>query len=128
MALINRPTNGELEILNVLWEGGPATVREVNEKLSLKRQVGYTTTLKLMQIMTEKRLLVRNEEKRTHIYTAAVDEQDTKKRMLDKFLDTAFSGSAQKLVMEALGSYRATPDELAEIKKLIEKLEQNGTA
>lgn len=128
MATKNRPTDGELEILIVLWERGSLTVREVNEALSLKRNVGYTTTLKIMQIMTEKELLVRNVEQRTHIYSAAVNELDTKKRMLDRFLDTAFSGSAQKLVMEALGNYQATPDELAEIKKLIEKLERDGNA
>jgi predicted transcriptional regulator len=128
MATKNRPTDGELEILIVLWERGSLTVREVNEALSLKRKVGYTTTLKIMQIMTEKGLLVRNVEQRTHVYSAAVNEVDTKKRMLDRFLDTAFSGSAQKLVMEALGNYQATPDELAEIKKLIEKLERDGNA
>ncbi len=118
-----RPTEAELEILQVLWTTGPASVRQVNEALHSARGVGYTTTLKLMQIMLEKGLLLRDSSKRTHIYRAAVAQQDTRQNLLENFVDQAFGGSAMDLVLQALGSHRATPEELEEIKALIEKLE-----
>ncbi|MCB0612567.1 MAG: BlaI/MecI/CopY family transcriptional regulator [Phaeodactylibacter sp.] len=120
---IPKPTESELEILHILWEHGPSSVRFVNERLNEEREVGYTTTLKLMQIMADKGLALRNTESRTHIYKAAVSEADTQKRLLQKFVDTAFRGSAVKLVMQALGNHQASPKELDEIKALIEKME-----
>ncbi|MCO6487535.1 MAG: BlaI/MecI/CopY family transcriptional regulator [Phaeodactylibacter sp.] len=124
--LIPKPTESELEILQVLWQHGPSPVRFVNDKLNEEREVGYTTTLKLMQIMAEKGLVWRNTDSRTHIYQAAVSEADTQKRLLQKFVDTTFRGSAMKLVMQALGNHQASPEELDEIKALIEKMESGG--
>ncbi len=120
----SKPTDAELEILQVLWENGPSTVRFVNEKLNEKREVGYTTTLKLMQIMADKKgLATRNTESRTHIYEAAVSEADAQKQLLKKFVDSTFRGSAMKLVMQALGNHNASAKELEEIKALIQKME-----
>lgn len=119
---IPKPTESELEILQVLWQYGPVSVRFVNDKLNEEREVGYTTTLKLMQIMADKGLAVRNTESRTHIYEAAVSEADTQMRLLQKFVDTTFRGSAMKLVMQALGNHNASPEELDEIRALIEKM------
>lgn len=118
-----KPTESELEILQILWQHGPTTVRFVNEQLNQKKEVGYTTTLKIMQIMAEKGLVKRNEESRSHIYEANVTEEATQKHMLDKFLDLTFRGSASKLVMQALGNHKATRAELDEIRKLIDKME-----
>lgn len=123
---IPKPTESELEILQVLWEHGPSSVRFVNDRLNEEREVGYTTTLKLMQIMAEKGLALRNTESRTHIYKAAVSEAETQKRLLQKFVDTTFRGSAMKLVMQALGGHHASPEELDEIKALIEKMESDS--
>ncbi|MFZ2900937.1 MAG: BlaI/MecI/CopY family transcriptional regulator [Saprospiraceae bacterium] len=125
MALPNRPkpTESELEILQVLWEHGPSSVRFVNEQLSLKREVGYTTTLKLMQIMFEKGLVTRNTDQRSHIYASNVEEKETQKRLLDELLGGAFRGSAMNLVVQALGNANASQEELDEIKELIRKLE-----
>lgn len=121
-----KPTESELEILQVLWARGASTVREVNEQLNLRRETGYTTTLKIMQIMTEKGLLTRDESQRTHVYSAAVQEQDTQKQLLDKFLDSVFKGSTTNLVMQALGNSQTTADELREIRKLIDDMEKGG--
>jgi BlaI family transcriptional regulator, penicillinase repressor len=118
-----KPTESELEILQILWQHGPNTVRFVNEQLNQKKEAGYTTTLKIMQIMAEKGLVKRNEESRSHIYAANVTEEATQKHMLDKFLDLTFRGSASKLVMQALGNHKATKAELDEIRKLIDKME-----
>jgi len=121
-----RPTEGELEILQVLWALGPASVRQVNEALNTSRSVGYTTTLKLMQIMVDKGLLARDTSERTHIYRAIVAERDTRQNLLQNLVDQAFGGSAMDLVIQALGSsHRATPEELKEIKALIERLEKD---
>ncbi|RCR66638.1 BlaI/MecI/CopY family transcriptional regulator [Larkinella punicea] len=117
-----KPTESELEILQVLWAKGPSTVRQVNEHLSQTRDIGYTTTLKLMQIMHEKGLLSRTEEGRYHIYQALIGEEETQQHLLDRFVDTAFRGSAMKLVMQALGNSKATPQELEELQKLINHL------
>lgn len=121
-----KPTESELEILQVLWALGQATVRQVNDELNKKREIGYTTTLKLMQIMFEKKLVTRIEEGRYHLYQAAVSEDETQQQLLDIFVDTAFKGSAMKLVMQALGNHQSSAEELDEIKKLIAQLEQNN--
>jgi BlaI family penicillinase repressor len=120
-----RPTPSELEILQIIWEAGSATVREVNVQLEKEgRNVGYTTTLKMMQIMAEKGLLTRKLNGRTHVYSAVLQARDTRNALVDRFVNTAFGGSATKLVLQALGNSRTTPDELREIKALIDKLEK----
>ncbi|WP_448518676.1 BlaI/MecI/CopY family transcriptional regulator [Rhodoflexus sp.] len=121
-----KPTESELEILQVLWAKGASTVREVNEHLNLRRETGYTTTLKIMQIMTEKGLLIRDDSQRTHVYLPAVQEQDTQKQLLDKFLKSVFKGSTTSLVMQALGNNQTSADELREIRKLIDDMEKGG--
>ena len=118
-----KPTDAELEILQVLWQDGPATVRTVNEQLSKSREVGYTTTLKIMQLMLEKGLVQRDDEGRSHIYRAAVREQDTQGLLLDRFVEATFGGSALKLVMQALGNRKTSPDELAQIRRLLNDIE-----
>ncbi len=129
MPLPLKPTDAELQILHVLWQAGPATVRTVNEQLSQHRDIGYTTTLKLMQLMLEKGLVRRDDEGRSHIYRAAVREQDTQGVLLDRFVETAFGGSALKLVLQALGHRRPAPDELAQIRRLLNDLEiQNANS
>jgi BlaI family transcriptional regulator, penicillinase repressor len=119
-----RPTDSELEILQVLWQRGPCTVRQVNEQLAENKDVGYTTTLKLMQIMHEKGLLTRLEEARSHVYEAKVAETEMQATLLDRFLDTTFRGSASKLVMQALGNHKATPAEIEEIRNLLNQIQQ----
>ncbi|MCK4346187.1 MAG: BlaI/MecI/CopY family transcriptional regulator [Bacteroidales bacterium] len=120
-----KPTDAELEILQVLWSHGPCTVRFVNEHLNVKKRVGYTTTLKFMQIMTEKNMLGRNEKSRTHIYRPLIAKEETQNLLLDKFLLNAFGGSAMKLVMQALGNHQPTQEELDEIKAYIKKVERS---
>ena len=113
-------TESELEILNVLW-GGPATVREVHEKLALSKDAGYTTTLKLMQIMLEKQLVSRDATSKTHIYTANVNQQHTQGQMVQRIIDTVFNGSAMQLVMQALGNHQTTPAELELIQAYLDR-------
>lgn len=120
---VPQPTDSELEILQLLWQNGECTVRQINELLNERREVGYTTTLKLMQIMLEKSLVNRNANQRTHIYSAAVAEGATQKKLLEKFLDATFRGSSMKLVMQALGNHETSQEELDEIKDLIKKIE-----
>jgi len=122
----NKPTDSELQILQILWREGQATVREVNDELNKLKRVGYTTTLKIMQIMNEKSLLKRKKEGRTHVYIPMVKEEETQKFLLDKFLLSAFGGSAGKLVMQALGNHKSSHDELNEIKNLIDKIENEN--
>ncbi len=117
---IPKPTDAELGILNVLWRRGALTVKEIHEVMG--EETGYTTTLKLLQIMTEKGLVVRNESQRAHVYQARCTETETQRQLLTGLLNKAFSGSTSQLVMQALASKRATAAELAEIKKLIERL------
>lgn len=117
-----KPTDSELEILHVFWANGPSTVRQVYEALSLNREIGYTTALKLMQIMHEKGLLTREETNRSHTYAAAVTEEDTQRGLVDRFVETAFRGSASKLVMQVLGQHKASREELDEIKKLLNQI------
>ncbi len=120
-----KPTESELEILQILWKNGAATVRQVNDELSRHKDVGYTTTLKIMQIMYEKNLVTRTEEGRYHIYQAAIEEESTQKLLLDRFIDATFRGSASRMVMQALGNQSVSKDELDEIKAWIETLENN---
>lgn len=120
-----RPTESELEILQVLWQSGPSTVRQVNEALQDKREIGYTTTLKLMQIMHDKGILSREKEGKTHIYQAQVGKSETQQVLLDRFLDRAFGGSATQLVLQALGNHRASPAELDEIRAYLDQLEED---
>jgi BlaI family transcriptional regulator, penicillinase repressor len=116
-----RPTDAELAILRVLWERGPSTVRQVHEVLVARvGQTAYTTALKLLQIMTEKGLVRRDDTDRTHVFTPRLSEEQTQRQLVRDLLDRAFGGSASKLVMQALNARRATPEELGEIRKLIE--------
>jgi len=120
-----KPTDSELEILQILWKNGPSSVRFVNDYLNEKRDIGYTTTLKLMQIMNEKGLTSRDTNQRTHIYIAKISESETKKQLLKTFVDATFQGSAMNLVMQALGNGNATKEELEQIKAFIQKMENN---
>ena len=117
-----KPTESELEILQVLWSKGVATVREVHEILSKTKDAGYTTTLKLMQIMNEKGLVKRDASMRTHIYQAAVNKENTQKHLLDKMIDSLFGGSSTQLVIQALGEHKATEEELERIQQLLNSL------
>jgi BlaI family penicillinase repressor len=119
-----RPTDAELEILNVLWQRGASTVREVFETLSKNKELGYTTVLKLMQIMAEKNLVSRDETERTHVYEASLEREQTQRQLLGDLLERAFDGSATKLVMQALSSKKASAEELSEIRRLLDDLER----
>lgn len=123
---INEPTESELEVLQVLWKQGSATVRQVNDELNISREVGYTTTLKIMQIMTEKGLVNRDTATRTHIYHPSVKENTTQKNLLKKFIDKTYRGSAMQLVMQALGNQKASVEELEELKQLIKNMEDSN--
>ena len=118
-----KPTDAELEILQLLWEYGPSTVRFVNEKQNEVKEVGYTTTLKIMQIMAEKNIIEADKSARTHVYRPLLKEEDTQKHLLNNFLDTTFRGSAMKLVMQALGNHKTSEEELNQIRNLLDKLE-----
>jgi BlaI family penicillinase repressor len=119
-----KPTESELEILQVLWAKGQASVREVHEELLKTKEAGYTTTLKLMQIMHEKGLVKRDDSVKTHIYQAAVSKEKTQKHLLGKMIDTLFGGSPTQLVMQALGNHKASDAELEEIQKLLDNLKK----
>jgi predicted transcriptional regulator len=121
-----KPTDAELEILHILWEKGASSVRDINDILNNRREVGYTTTLKLMQIMNEKGLVKRDTATRTHIYKAQVKEHDTKNSLLSDFVNVTFQGSSMDLVMQALGNSESSPEELKELKSLISKLENKS--
>lgn len=120
----NKPTESELEILQVLWEQESSTVRDVHEVLSKTKETGYTTTLKLMQIMFEKKLVTRDDSAKTHIYKAAVSKQNTQKQFLDKMINGLFSGSSTQLVLQALGNQKASKNELEEIQKYLDDLKK----
>jgi len=117
-----KPTESELEILQVLWKRGLATVREVHEELAALKDAGYTTTLKLMQIMHEKGLVKRDDSMRTHIYQAAVSKEKTQKHLLGKMIDSLFGGSPTQLVIQALGEHKASEEELEKIQEMINSL------
>ena len=122
-----RPTDSELAILRVLWDRGPSTVRHVNEALSDKPgEIGYTTTLKLMQIMAEKGLVTRDESARTHVYAARWAQGLTQRQLVSDLMDRAFGGSAAALVMQALSAQPASSDEIEEIRKLIDEHRKAG--
>ena len=125
---LNKPTESEMEILQVLWEEGPSTVREVHQILSATKEAGYTTTLKLMQIMNEKGLLDRNDQAKTHVYAAAVKKESIQKQVVSKMINGLFKGSPAKLVMHALGNHRASKEEILEIKKYLKEMENQEAA
>ena len=119
-----KPTESELEILQILWKKGNASVREVHEELLQTKKAGYTTTLKLMQIMHEKGLVKRDDSIKTHIYQAAVSKEKTQKHLLNKMIDTVFGGSPGELVLQALGNHKASAEELEEIQKILDNLKK----
>jgi len=118
-----RPTDAELAILRVLWDRGPSTVRDVHDDLNRHATTGYTTVLKLLQIMTEKGLVVRDEAQRAHIYEARYSQQKTQRQLLSDLADRAFGGSAAKLVMQALSGRKTNPEDLEAIRNLLDRLE-----
>ena len=122
-AELPRPTDSELSILRVLWRLGPSTVRRVQEELNQNQTTGYTTVLKLLQIMNEKGLVNRDERERTHIYNAAVPEEETKQQLVTDLLKRAFGGSARQLVLHALSAKKASRKELAQIRRLLDEME-----
>ena len=119
----NRPTDGELAVLRVLWDRGPSTVRDVHKALGRTRAAGYTSVLKVMQIMHEKGLVARDEAKRSHVYRAAVPREHTQRQIVGDLLERVFGGSARALVLQALSARRAGKEELAEIRKLLDEFE-----
>jgi BlaI family transcriptional regulator, penicillinase repressor len=119
-----KPTESELEILQVLWVKGSASVREVHEALAQTKEVGYTTTLKLMQIMHEKGLVKRDDTFRSHIYQSAVSREKTQKHLLGKMINGLFGGSSSELVMQALGNHKASKEELKQIQELLDQLKK----
>ncbi len=119
-----KPTESELEILQILWTRGIATVREVHEELIKHRDIGYTTTLKLMQIMHEKGLVKRDESMRTHVYQPCVNKEKTQKHLLSKMIDSLFGGSSTQLVLQALGEQKASEEELIQIQALLDNLKK----
>lgn len=123
-----KPTDSELSILQILWQHGPLPVRIVNEMLSAqhKEEIGYTTTLKLMQIMTDKGLVKRNTDQRSHIYEPVVKEHETQQNLLSEFLDATYRGSASTLVLQALGQHQSSKEELKKIKEFIANLESKS--
>lgn len=118
-----RPTQSELEILSVLWDAGPSTVREVQQALDARRPTGYTTVLKLLQIMTQKGLVRRDERERAHRYTPRLPRERTEQQIVGDLLDRAFGGSSSRLVLRALSSRKATPEELDRIRQLLDEIE-----
>ena len=120
-----KPTESELEILQILWTRGVATVREVHEELTKTKDVGYTTTLKLMQIMHEKGLVKRDDSMRTHVYQPAVNKEKTQKHLLGKMIDSLFGGSPTQLVIQALGEHKASPEEIARIQALLDDMKNS---
>lgn len=119
----NQPTETELEILQILWSNGPSTVRLVNDKQNEAKEVGYTTTLKIMQIMADKGMLDVDKTSKQHIYTPTLEEVETKDMLLNVFVKKAFAGSAMKMVMQALGNHNPSKEELIQIKNLIRNIE-----
>lgn len=126
MSASPRPTDAELDILRVLWDRGASTVRQVHEALGPARETGYTTILKLMQIMLEKGLVARDESQRSHVYRAKLKEEATQRRLVSDLLARAFGGATDKLVLQALAAKRASLEELAEIRRLLDQMEGEG--
>jgi BlaI family transcriptional regulator, penicillinase repressor len=121
-----RPTDAELAILRVLWDRGPSTVRQVHEVLSRQAESGYTTVLKMMQIMTDKGLVVRDESQRAHVYSAAESEGVTQRHLVTDLLTRAFAGNTSQLVLQALASKKTSPAELAEIRRTLDQLDEDS--
>lgn len=120
-----KPTAAELEILQILWEYDSATVKFVHEKINHKKDVGYTTTLKIMQNMAAKKIVRREPDGKKHVYMPVLKQQETQNLLIDKFLNATFSGSASKLVMQVLGNHKTSKEELKRIRELIKKLEKS---
>lgn len=120
---MSTPTTAELEVLNILWNQGESRVQDVHEQLSQSRATGYTTTLKIMQVMAQKGLLERRLEGRSHLYSPAVPESATKNKLLSKFVDSAFGGSRSQLILQLLGDSQVSPEELDQIKKYLTQVE-----
>jgi predicted transcriptional regulator len=121
-----KPTDAELAILRVIWEQGPSTVRQIQQVLDRLRPTGYTTVLKLLQIMTEKGLVRRDESERSHVYRARLSEDQTQRQLLGDLLDRAFGGSTSRLVMQALSSRKASAEDLAAIRRLLDEWEEGA--
>ncbi|MFO0870834.1 MAG: BlaI/MecI/CopY family transcriptional regulator [Pirellulales bacterium] len=121
-----RPTDAELDILRILWERGPSTVREVHDVLNAQRPLAYTTVLKFMQIMFDKGLLLRDDSERSHIYRARHRQEQTQRQLVKDLLARAFGGSTEQLVLQALAARRASKEELAEIRRLLDEMEGGG--
>lgn len=119
-----KPTESELDILKILWERGEATVRDVHEELSKSKDAGYTTTLKLMQIMHEKGMVARDESSKTHKYSPLLSQEKTRQQFMGRMIDTLFQGSSSQLVMQALGNHKTSPEELDEIQRLLDQLKK----
>ena len=124
---LQKPTEAELAILRVLWKRGPSTVRDVSETLHDERGTGYTTALKLLQIMTEKGLVRRNDSARSHVYEASVSAETTQRQLVGDLLEKAFGGSARQLVLQALAAKPASREELAEIRRLLDQFAKRST-
>ncbi len=122
-----RPTDAELQILRVLWQQGPSTVRDIHAEIAVSRDIGKTTVLKLMQIMTDKGLLIRDETVRPQVYQVARSQGDTQRQLLRHLLDRAFSGSPGNLVLQALSTKKTTPQERQQIRELLDELERDST-
>ncbi len=118
-----KPTDAELALLRALWDHGPATVRQVRDIVDVGQRTGYTTVLKMLQIMTAKGLVVRDESSHAHVYQAAIPQEHTQRQLVGELLDRAFAGSASHLVTQALAEKPATAEELAEIRRLLDQLE-----
>lgn len=123
---IPKPSDSEMEVLQLLWELGPLTVRDIHERLNKKKDVGYTTTLKVMQRMLEKDLLKRDITERSHLYEAAIAEEETQIELLDRFLNSAFGGSSLKLVMSALGNKSTSKEDLLKIREHLDKIDRSN--
>ncbi len=121
-----KPTDSELEILNILWEKGHATVKEVNEEINKTKESGYTTTLKLLQIMHEKGLVSRYPTGKQHVYQAKIEEEKAQKDILNGFMQNLYRGNAMKMVMQILGNHNTTKDELEQLRQIIDDLEQKS--
>ena len=121
-----KPTEGELELLQVLWENGPSTVREMHEAISGDRNTGYTTTLKVLQKMTAKGLVRRDESSRSHLYMPVLEQQKTQQQLASDLMQKGFGGSSARLVLAALSAKRATPKELSEIRELLDEMERKA--
>lgn len=121
-----KPTDSELEILNILWEKGQATVKEVNEEINKTKESGYTTTLKMLQIMHEKGLVNRISAGKQHIYHAKIEEEKAQKDMLNGFVHNLYRGNAMKMLMQILGNHSTTKEELTKLRQIIDDLEKKS--